>query len=355
MTPAASSGRRARAARARTDGVTIEEVARRANVSVATVSRALRGLPNVAPATRSRVEAVANELNYQVDTYASRLATGRNDTVGLAVPQIDDWYFSCVAAGAERVLRDAGYDVLLHSVGDERGRQRLLAGPSPARRRLDGLILIDVLLSDAEAELLAAEGANVVTVGQHTEVFPSVTVDDVAAARSMTEHLLGLGHRRIALIGSDGATALPFDVPLHRTEGHRAALAAAGVPDDPALHVAGGFSLTGGHDAMVDLLQLPDPPTAVFALSDAMGVGALRAARELGVDVPGRVSVAGFDDGELASVFGLTTVHQDPTAQGAAAAELLLAHHDGDAAPEHVDSPTRLVLRASTGPVAGSR
>lgn len=345
--------RRRTRTRSRADGVTIEQVARRANVSVATVSRALRGLPNVAPSTRSRVEQVARDLDYQVDTYASRLATGRSDTVGLAVPNINSWYFAQVAAGVEAVLADAGMDVLLHSVGDGAGRGRLLSGQSSVRRRLDGLILIDVLLTATEIRTLAADPVHVVTVGQWTDEFPSVTVDYRAAALAATRHLLGLGHRRIGLLGGSAHTSLPFDVPGHRRQGYVEALLEAGLGYHADLEADGGFSVKGGAEAMVHLMSAARPPTAVFALSDEMAMGALKAASDLGLRVPEDVSVVGFDDHELARVFGLTTVRQDPEWHGATAGRLLLGLRE-EPTPEmgHVVGETRLLVRSTTAPPA---
>lgn len=342
--------RRRTRARARTDGVTIEEVARRASVSVATVSRALRGLPNVAPSTRSRVEQVARDLNYQVDTYASRLATGRSDTVGLAVPNINNWYFAQVAAGVEAVLSDAGMDVLLHSVDDSAGRTRLLSNLSAMRRRLDGLILIDVLLTPAEIRALAADPIHVVTVGQRTEEFPSVTVDNRGAARAATRHLLHLGHHRIGLIGGPTRSSLPFDVPGHRRQGYVEALLEADIEYHANLEADGNFSVKGGSEAMVHLMTEARPPTAVFALSDEMAMGALKSAADLGLRVPDDVSIVGFDDHELAAVFDLTTIHQDPEWQGASAGRLLLGLDD-EPPPEvaHVVGETRLLVRGTTG------
>jgi len=354
--PTAPEPRRRARARSRTDAVTIEEVARRANVSVATVSRALRGLPNVAPSTRSRVEQVARELNYQVDTYASRLATGRSDTVGLAVPNLNNRYFAQVAAGVEAVLSAAGMDVLLHSVDDSAGRARLLSDLSSVRRRLDGLILIDVLLTPAEVRTLAGDPIRVVTVGQHTEEFPSVTVDNRRAAAGATRHLLQLGHRRIGLIGGSNRTPLPFDVPGHRRQGYVEALIEAGIDYRADLEADGGFSVQGGTEAMVHLMTEARPPTAVFALSDEMAMGALKAAADLGLHVPGDVSIIGFDDHELAGVFDLTTVRQDPEWQGAAAGRLLL-DLERDQPPElqHLVGETRLIVRGTTArPPAGT-
>jgi LacI family transcriptional regulator, repressor for deo operon, udp, cdd, tsx, nupC, and nupG len=361
MSPSGSDGgperrRRPRSTRARPDGVTIEEVARRANVSVATVSRALRGLPNVAPSTRSRVEQVARELQYQVDTYASRLATGRSDTVCLAVPNINSWYFSQVAAGVEAVLSDAGMDVLLQSVDDGTGRARLLSGLSSIRRRLDGLILIDVLLTPAEIRTLASDPIRVVTVGQHTEEFPSVTIDNRRATLAATRHLLHLGHRRIGLIGGSSHSALPFDVPGHRRQGYVEGLVEAGIDYRAELEADGGFSVGGGSEAMVHLMTEARPPTAVIALSDEMALGAMKTALDLGMRVPEDVSLVGFDDHELAAVFSLTTVRQDPEWQGASAGRLLLdLVEDPDGERPHIVGDTRLVVRGTTARPAPGR
>lgn len=346
--------RRRTRTRSRSDGVTIEVVARRANVSVATVSRALRGLPNVAPSTRSRVEQVARDLDYQVDSYASRLATGRSDTVGLAVPDISTWYFAQVAAGVEAVLADAGMDVLLHSVEDDVGRTRLLAGQSSVRRRLDGLILIDVLLTPTEIRTLASDSLRVVTVGQRTDEFPSVTVDNRSAARAATRHLLDLGHQRIGLIGGSNHTALHFDVPSHRRQGYVEALLEDGLSYHADLEADGGFSVTGGAEAMAHLMTEARPPSAVFALSDEMAMGAFKAAGDLGLRVPDDVSIIGFDDHDLGAVIGLTTIRQDPAWQGATAGRLLLGLDDGaDAEVSHVVGDTHLLVRSTTAPPAG--
>jgi LacI family repressor for deo operon, udp, cdd, tsx, nupC, and nupG len=215
---------------------------------------------------------------------------------------------------------------------------------------MDGLVLIDVLLTDEEAEVLAREGANVVTVGQHMDAFPSVTVDERAAAREAVRHLVSLGHTRIAFVGSAEATPLQFDVPTERRAGYRDVLDEAGLRHDPTLEVAGDFRAASGHAAMAWLLSLPDPPSGVFAISDEMAIGAMRAARDHGRDVPDDISVVGFDDHDFAEVFGLTTVHQDPQWQGETAGRLLLGRAaDPDDTSRHPAAAFELVIRSSTG------
>ncbi len=307
-----------------------------AGVSVATVSRALRGLPNVATSTRERVMAAAGELDYQPDPAATRLAAGRTRTVTVAVPTLNGWYFSTVVAGAEAVCTEAGYDILVVGVGSTADRTRLVQDPYLGRRT-DGLIVVDLNVSPAEAESLRAAGITVATVGSAAPGFPAVKVDDVEVGRMATRHLLGLGHRRIGIIGGLPHDPMSFDVPTARRRGHEAALVAAGLPVDPTLSAPGNFGIDGGQEAMSHLLDLPDPPTGVFAMSDEMAFGALRALRERGLRAPDHVSIIGVDDHDFARVVDLTTVRQRVAAHGATAARLVIeamaARARDDAAP----------------------
>jgi LacI family transcriptional regulator, repressor for deo operon, udp, cdd, tsx, nupC, and nupG len=332
-------------------GVTIDDVARRAGVSVATVSRALRSLPNVSAATRHKVEAAAAELDYHIDRTASRLATGRTETVGVVVPMLDAWYFSRVMSGIEAILSEAGYDVLVTSVTDEAARHRLASGNAPLRKRVDGLIFVDVLLTPDEISALDQTSLHIVTVGQRTGAFPAVTIDNRGAARDLVAHLVDLGHRRVGFVAGGPAADLPFSVPGERRDGYADGLDKAGVGHDEGLEVWTGFTLAQGAAAARQLLEMPDAPTAIFAASDVLAFGALQAARELGRAVPGELSVAGFDDREVSSAMDLTTVHQDPAAQGRAAAALLLeepARRDHSETLHEIVAETRLVLRGTT-------
>ncbi len=197
----------------RRDPATIEDVARVAGVSLATVSRALRGLPNVATVTRDRVRKVAEELGYRPDPNASRLATGRSRTVGVAVPYISQWYFSQVVAGIEAVLADQAYDLLLISVGTEEAKRRFVHEWPNLQRRVDALILVDLGFDADELAMFEQDQALVVTIGYDFPAFSSVTIDNRAAAQLAVAHLTGLGHRRIGLIGDDPDGPIYFDVP----------------------------------------------------------------------------------------------------------------------------------------------
>lgn len=327
----------------------IADVARLAGVSVATVSRALRGLPNVAPSTRQRVLDAAADLRYVADPYASRLAAGRTKTVAVVVPVFTQWYFTQVVAGVEAVLAAAGYDLLLYNVTGPAGRARFL-DELPFRKRVDGVILIDLWWTDADQGALADAGVPVVAVGTPSARSASVTIDNVAAAMAATRHLTELGHERIGLISHLPGDPIASPVPFERREGYQRVLRAAGLAVRPELDVPGNFSPQGGAEAMAQLLAVEQPPTAVFAESDEMAIGALKMVTDNGLSAPGDVSVIGFDDHELARYWDLTTVAQPVVEQGEMAATLLIEHlaglhRDG---PPRVVLPTRLEIRGTT-------
>jgi LacI family transcriptional regulator, repressor for deo operon, udp, cdd, tsx, nupC, and nupG len=329
--------------------ITIEDVARDAGVSVATVSRALRNLPNVAPSTRQRVHRVARELHYTADPTAARLAAGKTSTVAVAVPVLDQWYFAKVVAGIEAVLSDQGLDLLLYSVPTEADRKRFFRGRGAWWRRGDGLILVDVAFDADEAERMSANGPTIVTIGSRNPQFSSVTIDDRGASREAVAHLIGRGHQRVGLIWGEPHAGLEFEVPKLRRAGYHQALEAAGIPADPALQAPGGFSVDGGREAMAAILDAHDPPTAVFAMSDEMAFGALDEIRHRGLRVPEDLAVVGFDDHDLSRLFGLTTVRQEVDQIGTTAARSLLDSLTGTGVPTHTVAPTCLVVRRTTG------
>ena len=270
---------------------TIEHVANAAGVSVATVSRALRGLPNVAVSTRARVEEAARELKYRPDPAASRLAAGRSHAIAVVVPLINSWYFSNVVAGAEAVCAEVGYDLLVLTAPNAITRRQAVDTAAALDRRVDGLIFVEVALEPDDVADLAARRLGVVTIGQETSAFPSVRVDNAAIGRIAVDHLLALGHRRIGVLGAQAEAPAYFDVPGQRIAGAAEALAAVGSHLDPQLVGMGEFTVEGGHDAGVELLSRPERPTAIFALSDEMAFGAVIAvARPRPVDPRRRVA-----------------------------------------------------------------
>ena len=329
----------------------IEDVARHAGVSIATVSRALRGLPDVAPSTRDRVLASATELNYVASPFAARLASGRTTTVGLVVPFVNRWFFAEVISTVETALRHAGFDLLLYNLGDAEGRCRFF-DVMPMRKRVDGVLVASLVLDDGEFDALTELKRPVGLLGLDREGFLSSRIDDVASARAAVDHLIEAGHRRIALIGGDTDDPMAFTPPLHRRDGYRDALQAVGVDVDPELEHLGYFTVEGGREAARHLLALDDRPTALFAESDEMAYGALREVRDAGLRVPQDVAVIGFDDQPLSELLDLSTIRQPVADEALDITTRLLAMiaDDTDEPPTHpaIVLPTELVIRGST-------
>ncbi|MEA1903398.1 MAG: LacI family DNA-binding transcriptional regulator [Actinomycetota bacterium] len=328
--------------------VTIRDVAHEAGVSVATVSRALRGLPSVAPATREKVEAVAARLDYVPDPYAAHLSSTGGHTIIVAVPLPGQWYYAQVVESVEAVASAAGYDIQLHVAGDDQQRRRLVEDVLPRSRRVDGVILVDIPIEAAEVKVLLDRGVRMIAVGQPTEGVVTVAVDNVQAAREATSHLIKLGHRRIGMLGGmpDGPTRL--SIPGEREAGFRQAIQDAGLEVDDSLVFNANFSIGGGADATRELLKMENPPTALFCLSDEMAAGAMQAARELGVDVPGVLAIMGFDDHDFAEAMGLSTVHQPVFEQGEVAVQALLDAVEGRPYDGDRVLPHKLILRNTT-------
>ena len=340
----------------RPERATIEDVAAAAGVSVATVSRALRGLPNVANSTRLRVEQTASELSYRADPAASRLATGRSRSVAVAVPLLNTWYFSHVVAGVEAVCAEAGYDTIVIGLGAHETGRSLFDGSESLHRRVDGVITVDVKLADEEIAALRQHSLAVVSVGPEYTGTPSVGIDGIDVGRIAARHLIGLGHRRIGLICGLFDDPNGFVVPQQRQLGFEEACRSLGIEPDPELNAQGNFTIQGGRDALDTLWSLPDPPTAIFALADEMAFGVLQAATERGIDVPGELSLVGVDDHDVAAVVGLTTVHQDVEQHGARAARLLLRQLAGEPTEAcRENAPIWLVERATTAAPLAAR
>ncbi|MDX6226222.1 MAG: hypothetical protein QOE64_2598 [Frankiales bacterium] len=335
----------------------IEDVARAAGVSTATVSRAMRGLPNVSEATRLTVSRVAAELGYVVSRSASTLASGRTRTVAVVAPFMERWFFAQVIGAVEAVLRAQNFDALLIGLTQPTDGKREQFEPDSLRGRADAVVVLTLPLTGHELDEVKRLALPTVYVGSSVPGAMSVRIDDVAAARHATDHLLQLGHTKIAYVGGEPEQRLNFTAPADRRAGWMASLAAAGVEACAAYQVPGDFTAAGGLAAGRALLALKDPPTAVFAASDEMAFGVLAAAREAGVLVPDQLSVIGIDGHELSELFGLSTVEQPVARQGALAAELALAALGGDPSHlhDHIVVDVRLVPRMSTGPAPRTR
>lgn len=333
----------------------IKDVAREVEMSTATVSRALRGLPGVSEETRDRVQETARRLGYVPSPSAAGLASGQTRTVAVIVPFVTQWFFAAVVQGAEEELRERGYDLLLYNLaGDAAARHRVFK-TSLLTKRVDAVLILSLTPSPDELASLEALAKPVTIVGADLPGWATVRIDDDLAARTATRHLLDLGHRRVAYVGGSTEGVLDFTAPIERVTGYRDTMAEAGIALDPALEVDGEFTVGGGTRAADALLDRPDRPTAIFAASDEMAIGVLRAAREHGLRVPEDLSVIGIDDHEMADFFDLTTVAQPVHEQGRIAAQQVLgALGSEDWEPEQVVLPTRLVVRRTTAPPAGS-
>lgn len=327
----------------------IRDVARDVEMSTATVSRALRGLRGVSETTRGRVLESAQRLGYVPSPSAAGLASGQTRTVAVIVPRVTQWFFAAVVQGAEEVLRERGYDLLLYNLaGDPSARHRVFE-TSLLMKRVDAVLVLSLKPSPGERDRLSRLGRPVTIVGADLPGWATVRIDDEEAATTATRHLVDLGHERIAYIGGATSGVLDFTAPSARLAGYRRTLDRAGLEQPPGLEEDGEFTAAGGQAAALRLLARPDRPTAIFAASDEMAIGALRGARELGLRVPEDVSVVGVDDHEMARYFDLTTVAQPVHEQGRVAATQVLAALTGDDwTPEQVILPTELVVRRTT-------
>lgn len=325
----------------------IDEVAQAAGVSTATVSRALRGLPNVSAATRERVVAAAAELGYVASPSASSLASGRTRTIGLLTPWVNRWFFANVIDGVERTLRSMGYDVLLYTFDVAGGAPRRRVDPGVLRRRVDGILVVGLPLDDDEVALLEGLGAPLVFVGSGPADQVTVRLDDDETGARATQHLVDLGHQVIGHVTGVPDRVSSWSPPIGREAGYRLALADAGLEVADSLVVNGDFDVEGGRASVRELLGRRPDVTGIVAASDEMAMGAVLGARDLGLSVPEDLSVVGIDGHELGELVGLTTIAQDPYQQGADASLLLMDMLAGQATPPVVVYPTELVLRSS--------
>ncbi|MGO9657243.1 MAG: LacI family DNA-binding transcriptional regulator [Acidimicrobiales bacterium] len=333
---------------------TIKEVAGMAGVSPSSVSRSLRGVGGVSTSTTERIREAAEQLGYSVSPAAYRLATGRTGTVAIVMPYLTRWFYGELLGGVEQVVREAGLDLLLYQLGDIEMRQSYFSS-GLLRKRVDGVLLVTLALTEPEIDALRALDVPVCMVGAHVDGFSSIRIDDAASASTAVQHLINLGHQRVAIISGDPNEPEHFTAELQRRAGYRAALKAAGLPIDPELEAHGTFTIEGGDEATVQLLGRRSLPTAIYAECDEMAVGALRALRRVGLRVPADVSVIGFDDHPMAEYFDLTTMAQDVRDQGRQIARHMVdaVLRPAEVVPVELRSPTRLVVRSTTA-VLGS-
>jgi LacI family transcriptional regulator len=347
---------------------TIADVARRANVSTATVSRVLAGLGHARPETRDRILAAARDLDYRPSGIARSLKRRSTETLGLIVTDIENPYFPQLVRAVEDAARAMGYSILLCNADDDPDREARYLDLL-VERRVDGLIIAASSLGGRHLDWLAASPLPVVLINTTAADvdLPSIHSDNRAGSSLAARHLLDLGHRRFGYLMPPQRNV---DAPV-RLAGVRDALTEAGLSAD-SLTVARGAPLVGGGEAaMLELLDRAPGVTAVLAYNDLMAIGAMRAVRRRGLSVPGDLSVVGFDDVAVAAYVEppLTTLSQSTAEMGYWAvdhlARRLRAHDGAPADPERaagvtmrapiVMLPVRLEVRASTGPPPDDR
>ena len=302
---------------------TINDVARAAEVSIKTVSRVLNEEPHVRPATREKVLAAAESLNYRPNPSARRLASNLNFVVGLVYDNPMGDYIANIQSGSLCACRDHHYNLLIHPC--QWDAPEMFEDVLALNRQVDGLILLQPV-SDLEAlcdQLIEAEIPTVRVSQRPYEGMPWISVDDSQATSAMTDALIELGHRRIGFIKGHPDHGSSHD----RLAGYRASLERHKIEVDESIVVQGYYHLQSGYEQACALLDRSDRPTAIFASNDEMAMGVLTAAHERGIRIPDELSVTGFDDSSLASHAWppLTTIRQ-PTAELARLATETLMH-----------------------------
>jgi DNA-binding LacI/PurR family transcriptional regulator len=325
----------------------IKDIARAANVSHSTVSRALRNSPLVRAETGALIRKIAEEQGYTVSAVARSLVTKRTHTIGIVVTDVADPFVGEVVSGVEEVAQARGYSVLLASCHADPDREvravRLLH-----ERRVDGILVNSSRVGALYMPLLEKMKVPIVLINnQHPgEFIFSVTIDNLRAARDATRHLVELGHRRIGYVGNQFGLQADTD----RFAGYRQILEETDIGFQPELVAHGDGRPEGGMRGMERLLALPERPTAVFCYNDMEAIGAMRVARQHRLRVPGDISIVGLDDVFLASYTDppLTTVQQPMQQMGGLAAQILLDLFSGGTPESRVTLPGKLIVRQST-------
>ncbi len=292
---------------------TIRDVAREAGVGIGTVSRVLNNSPQVSPETRGRVLDVIQHLGFRPNQVARQLSRGaRVRSLGVISPFMTDHSYMARLQGVQRALSevDLHYDLIFyHVTTPERFEQRLLSFTKPGS--IEALLVMVEDLTAEQREMLDEAGVVYVGINDHpVEEWPSVGADNAVGGEMATDYLIGLGHRRIAYVGDEFPLPFGFSASEVRYTGYVNAMTRHGLPINPDYVQLGRHGKDIAYSLTQELLQLAEPPTAIFSMSDIQALGCLAAIRDAGLNVPGDISLIGFDDVEIAGLIGLTTVRQ---------------------------------------------
>ena len=327
----------------------LSDVAARAGVSVKTVSNVINDYPHITAQTRSKVEAAIAALDYKPNLSARSLRKGRSDFIALAIPEMASPYFAELGAAISRAAKKRGITVLIDQTEGELAAEKLVLDGMRGQL-IDGIIFSPITTTPAKIALADTAKPLLLLGERHAGgTFDHVAVDSVQASFDATTHLISIGRRRIAAIGVGGGAG----TGTVRRKGYRKALKAAGLPRDPALELAGtGYHREDGAASMRSLLELPEPPDAVFCFNDLLALGALRTLAEAGLSVPDDVAVVGFDDIEDGRFHSpaLTTISPDKEWLAEHAVGVLLERiaGTGEADRRDLTVPYTLQIREST-------
>ncbi|MBN1230243.1 MAG: LacI family DNA-binding transcriptional regulator [Anaerolineales bacterium] len=330
---------------------TIRDVAQKANVGIATVSRVLNNNPAVNPDTRDRVLAVIRELDYTPNQAAQRLSLGKTKTISVILPYLAGQAIVERLRGIQKVMEVADYDLVLYTCGNTERRDHLFT-TLPRKAATDGILIISMLPNEEQIERFIRSDIPAVLIDAEHPRITSFFVDNTLGGFIAANHLLELGHRRISFIGNPLTNVSRFSHTRKRYDGFRSALAEWEVTFQKSYHLQVEAEIEPARQAALGLLQSSDRPTAIFAANDTHALGVLKAAVDLGLSVPGDLSVIGFDDIPDADLMNLTTIHQPLYESGEEGINHLLREIRGKAERgtqtiQEVD----LVLRGTTAPL----
>lgn len=324
----------------------VNDVARKAGVSVSTVSRTFTRPELVSERTRTKVLKVADELNFSVSRSAGAFKNGQTLRIALVTGGHVDWFSARIFEGLNSVLHETGYDLSLYAIDNDDDRARFF-DQLPANRNVDAIIVSSFDITEQESERLRTMGIPVVgiNIAATTGFDASVGIDDTAASQILVRHLVGLGHRRIAYLYERSISPLRFSSYRRVTGFTELCDELDGVTGTP-IAVEHGDDFVNA--AFTTLLSRPDPPTAICVHQDSWAIPFFLRARRYGIRIPDDLSIVGFDDSDFAAEAGLTTIRQRPREMAQLAARMALDLIDGKTPAEpHVTAPVQLVLRDS--------